>query len=120
MWRKIALFVASIPLFGSAMTSADAAPARQCRVLAAEKLAPGSGSAAAICAEVERAMDAAIPGARYQIDVRVISPARLSATGSVDGRKFPEQNLASSDRNLTPGAIRRFARALGEAVKAAR
>lgn len=118
MWRKIALFVASIPLFGSAMTSADAAPARQCRVLAAEKLGPGT--AAAICAEVERAMDAVIPGARYQIDVRIISPARLSATGSVDGRKFPEQNLASSDRNLTPGAIQRFARALGEAVRAAR
>ena len=120
MWRKIALIGASIPLFGGAVSSADAAPARHCRVLAGEKLGPGSGGAAAICAEVERALNAAVPGARYAVDVRVISPARLAATGSVNGRSFPEQNLASSDRDLTPGAIRRFARTLGEAAKAAR
>ncbi len=89
-------------------------------MFAGEKLGAASGGEAAICAEVERAFDAYVPGARYQIDVRVKSPARLSATGSVNGRNFPEQNLASSDRNLTRGAIRRFARALAEAAKAAR
>src|SRR6476620_21510 len=108
MWSKIALLAASVPVFGSGMTAADAtAPARQCRVLAQEKLGAGSGGAATICAEIERALGAAVPGALYRIDVRVISPARLSATGTVNGRNLPEQNLASSDRDLTPGAIRR-------------
>ena len=121
MWRKIALFAASIPLFGSGVTSAGAAPsARHCRVLAAEKLGIGSGGAAAICSEIERSLGAAIPGARYRIDVRVVSPARLSATGTVNGRVLAEQNIASSDRELTPAAIRRFARSIGEAAKVLR
>jgi hypothetical protein len=38
----------------------------------------------------------------------------------VEGRELPELNLASSDRELTAGAIRRFAKSLGEAAKAAR
>jgi hypothetical protein len=121
MWRKIALLAASIPLFGSGVTSAGATPsARHCRVLAGEKLGPGSGGAAAICTEIERSLNAAIPGARYRIDVRVVSPARLSATGSVNGRDLAKQNLATSDRDLTPAAIRRFARSIAEAAKALR
>ena len=121
MWRKIALLAASIPLLGSGVTNAGASvPARHCRVLAGEKLGAASGGAAAICSEVERALNAAVPGARYQVDVRVVSPARLSATGTINGRSLPEQNLASSDRDLTPGAIRRFARTVGEAAKALR
>ena len=121
MWRKIALLAASIPVFGITMTSADAASsARQCRVLAAEKLGAASGGPASICAEIERALGVAVPGARYKIDVRVVSPARLSASGTVNGHSLAEQNLASSDRDLTPAAIRRFARSIGEAAKAAR
>ena len=119
MWRKIALFVASIPALGT-VSSAEARSVRQCRVLAAEKLGQAAVEASAICAEFERALNAAVPGERYRIDVRVVSPARLSASGTVNGRNFPEQNLSSSDRNLTIAAVRRFARAVGEAVKAAR
>lgn len=121
MWRKIALLAASIPLLGGGVTSAGANPsARHCRVLAAEKLGAGSGGADAICAQIERALNAAVPDARYQVDVRVVSPARLSATGTINGRALPEQNLASSDRDLTPAAIGRFARSIGEAAKALR
>ena len=124
MWRKVGSFTASIgaaALFGGSGMSADAVPsARHCRVIAAEKLTAESGGAAALCAEVERAVGAAVPSGKYGVEVRVLSPARLSATMVVDGRKLPEQNLASSDRNLTPGAVRRFARSLAQAAKTAR
>jgi hypothetical protein len=49
--------------------------------------------------------------------VKVISPSRLTATMVVKGHKLPEQHFATMDRNLTPGAVRRFARALAEAAK---
>ena len=100
--------------------SADARPGRQCRVIAGEKLGTGSGGVANLCAEVEQALTAAVPGAPYTIDVRVISPARLSATGTVNGRELPQQNVASSDRDLTPAAIKRFARSIGAAARSLR
>jgi hypothetical protein len=65
-------------------------------------------------------MGAAVPNVRYKVEVRVVTPARLSARMVVEGRELPELNLASSDRELTAGAIRRFAKSLGEAAKAAR
>jgi hypothetical protein len=70
-----------------------------------------------MCAEVERALAPAWPGCRYTAEVRVISPSRLTATMVVKGHKLPEQHFATMDRNLTPGAVRRFARALAEAAK---
>jgi hypothetical protein len=108
---------ATIVLSGAVAMSAHAAPASgRCSVVAGEKLAPGSG-ANGICAEVERAMAAALPGVRYTAEVKVISPSRLTATMVVKGHKLPEQHFATMDRNLTPGAVRRFARALAEAAK---
>ena len=100
-----------------AMSAHAAAPAGRCSVVAGEKLAAGSGGANGICAEVERAMAAALPGVRYTAEVRVISPSRLAATIVVKGHRLPEQHFATMDRNLTPGAVRRFARALAEAAK---
>ena len=89
-------------------------------MLAAGKLGGAPVGAGAICREIERSMSAVVLGAPYRIDVRVVSPARLSATGTVNGREVPEQNIASSDRDLTAAAIRRFARSIGEAAKALR
>ena len=102
------------------MSAHAAAPGHLCNVVAGEKLAAGSGGAKGICAEVERAMAAALPGVRYTAEVRVISPSRLAATMVVKGHRLPEQHFATMDRNLTPGAVRRFARALAEAAKASK
>jgi hypothetical protein len=104
----------------AAMSAHAAAPSGRCHVVAGAKLAAGSGGANGICAEVERAMAAALPGVRYTAEVRVISPSRLTATMVVKGHKLPEQHFATMDRNLTPGAVRRFARALAEAAKASK
>lgn len=120
MWRKIASLAASISVLGGGAMSAEATPVRQCRVIEPHKLGAASGGAARLCAEVEGALKAAVPGARYKIDVRVVSPARLAATGTINGHELPEQNLASSDRDVTPAAIKRFARSIGEAAKALR
>jgi hypothetical protein len=122
MWSRIGSLgtqlAATIVLSGAVAMSAHAAPASgRCSVVAGEKLAPGSGGANGICAEVERAMAAALPGVRYTAEVKVISPSRLTATMVVKGHKLPEQHFATMDRNLTPGAVRRFARALAEAAK---
>ena len=109
---------AAATLLGAVAMSAHAAPpSGRCHVVAGEKLAAGSGGANGICAEVERAMAAALPGVRYTAEVRVISPSRLAATMVVKGHRLPEQHFATMDRNLTPGAVRRFARALAEAAK---
>jgi hypothetical protein len=123
MWRKLATFTASLcaaAIAGSSMSAGAAPLKKQCRVVAAAKLPAQAGGAASICSEIEQAMGAAVPNARYEVEVRVVTPARLSARMIVEGRQLPELNLASSDRELTAGAIRRFARSLGEAAKAAR
>ena len=125
MWSKIGSLgirlAATIALAGASAVSAHAAaPSSRCSVVAGEKLAAGSGGANGICAEVERAMAAALPGVRYTAEVRVISPSRLTATMVVKGHKLPEQHFATMDRNLTPGAVRRFARALAQAAKASK
>jgi len=123
MWRKLATFTASLcaaAIAGSAMSAGAAPLSRHCRVVAAAKLPAEAGGAASICSEIERAMGAAVPNVRYKVEVRVVTPARLSARMVVEGRELPELNLASSDRELTAGAIRRFAKSLGEAAKAAR
>ena len=121
MWSNIGSAgtrLAAAALLGAVAMSANAAaPSGRCSVVASEKLAAGSGGANGICAEVERAMAAALPGVRYTAEVRVISPSRLTATMVVKGHKLPEQHFATMDRNLTPSAVRRFARALAEAAK---
>jgi len=82
MWRKLATFTASLcaaAIAGSAMSAGAAPLSRHCRVVAAAKLPAEAGGAASICSEIERAMGAAVPNVRYKVEVRVVTPARLSA-----------------------------------------
>lgn len=86
-----------------------------CTVVGADKLPPTVGTRL-ICDEVGRAMERAAPGAHYSVEVKVLSPSRLSAVLTVNGRRLEEQNLAVSDRNLAPGPIRRFAETIAAAA----
>jgi hypothetical protein len=115
------LATAIAPAGAPAMSpSGKAAPGR-CHVVGSEELPSASGGASAICAEVERAVAAVAPAARYSAEVKVLSRSRLAATLVVDGRTLPEQNFAIMDRELNPGAIQRFARSLAaEIAKAAK
>jgi hypothetical protein len=86
-----------------------------CRVIGGEKL-PKDAGATAICAAIERAMASRAPTVRYRAEVRVLSNAALSATLVANGKTLPEQQFAVSDRNLNPGSIERFAKALADEV----
>lgn len=86
-----------------------------CRVVGAEKLPPDSGGAKAVCAAIQRAVAARAPGARFTVDVRVVSARALRATVRIaDGRTLPEQELAVSDRALNGSSLERFAQRLAE------
>lgn len=89
--------------------------ASRCQVCDAGKL-PGGSSPAAICAEIERAVAAASPHADYSVLVTVVSPSRLSAVATVNGRALPQQNFAVMDQNLNPGSVRRFAKSLAAEI----
>lgn len=120
MWGRFgffALFAAALA-GGSAMNAGAAAPSAQCRVVDGEKL-PHAIAGDAICREVQEAIAAHAPGARYSVEIKVVSPSRLAATLIVDGRTLPVQNFAVMDRNLGEGAIKNFAQSLAAAVKAA-
>ena len=91
---------AAATLLGAVAMSAHAAPpSGRCHVVAGEKLAAGSGGANGICAEVERAMAAALPGVRYTAEVRVISPSRLAATRTIsEFTSLRREMRATADR----------------------
>lgn len=92
-----------------------------CRVVGGEKLTAESGGSSALCVAVEKAIRASAPRTRYDAEVRVLSPSRLSATLIVEGRRLPEQKLAIMDRTITAAAVERFAQALAaEVAKAAK
>jgi len=102
-----------------AMTTFDARPLGQCRVVAGEKWLSDAGGASAVCSEIERAMTAAAPDVPYSAEVRALSRSRISATLLINGLELPQQEFAVMDANLGIESIRRFAASLGEAAKAA-
>ena len=85
-----------------------------CRVFDAGKLPAASGGAIALCAAIEQAASEKAPGVEFTAAVKVISSSRLTATLTKGGRKLPEQNFASMDRDLSPGSFERFAAALAD------
>ena len=91
-------------------------PHHRCEIADAAKLPRALGGAQAICSEIERAVAAAAPTARYSASVRVLSSSRLSAVLVVNGRTLPDQNFAVMDRELNQDSIRRFADALATEV----
>ncbi len=118
MWRVIpapVLLVVAASLSGGAC--AMASPSGQsppCRIVDGDKLPEGSGGAAALCSAIERAAAAKAPGVAYTVEVKVLSPSRLAATLTSDGRKLPEQNFATMDRELNGVSFERFAAALAD------
>ena len=94
------------------------APGR-CRVVAGEKILASPGGADALCNEIQRAVAAAAPRARYSAEVKALSPSRLAATLVVNGKALPEQNFAVMDRNLSTASIREFADSLAQEVATA-
>lgn len=94
---------------------------RRCEVINASALPQASGGSQALCHEIERAIAAAAPTARYSASVKVVSSSRLSTVLIVNGRTLPDQKFAVMDRDLSPDSIRRFAEALAvEVAKAAK
>lgn len=91
-------------------------PGGRCVVKGAEKFRAGPIGSAAICDEVERAIAAQAPTARYSAEINMLSPSRLAATLIVDGRTLPVQNFAVMDGKLGAASIARFASALARAV----
>ena len=85
-----------------------------CQVVDAGKLPADSGGANALCAAIERAASAKAPGVAFTAEIRVLSSSRLVATLIKDGRKLPEQNFASMDRDLSSSSFERFAAALAD------
>lgn len=84
-------------------------------------LPQASGGTEAVCSEIEHAIAAAAPTARYRASINVMSSSRLSAVLVVNGRTLPDQKFAVMDRELSPDSIRRFAQALAiEVAKAAK
>jgi hypothetical protein len=111
------LVLAAVASSGAeAMSTAGERPARNCRVIGGEKLPAAAGGSTELCARIERAIAAATPNAHYTAEVRVLSPSRLSALLTVNGRILPEQKFAVMDRDLNPQSIERFAQSLAAVV----
>lgn len=115
------LFLAAAVPAGAGAVSMSGGPAAHCRVVTGEQFLTGAVSGNIVCSEIERAIAAVAPHARYSAEVKAMPRARLSARLVVSGRTLPEQNFAVMDRELDLGSIRRFAEALAaEVAKAAK
>ena len=87
----------------------------KCEVVAGDKYL-GANGGDALCREIERAIAAAAPGARYRTEIKALSSTRLAATMVVNGQTLPEHKFAIMDAELSPEAMQRFGRALAADV----
>ena len=108
------LAVAMSPTVAPAMNERPA-----CRVVAGEKYLDASVRSSVVCTAIERAIAAAAPNVRYTAEVRALSPTRLAAVLTVNGKRLPEHKFAVMDRGLGPDSVERFARALAADVAGA-
>ena len=118
MWRinpaPVLLVMAASFLGGACAMASPSGQSTPCRIVDGDKLPDGSGGAAALCTEIERAAAAKAPGVAYTVEVKVLSSSRLAAILTADGRRLPEQNFATMDRDLNGGSFERFASALAD------
>ncbi len=118
MWRispaPVLLVMAASLSGGACAMASTSGQSTPCRIVDGDKLPDGSGGAAALCSAIERAAAARAPGVGYTVEVKVLSPSRLSATLTSGGQKLPEQNFATMDRELNGGSFERFAAALAD------
>jgi hypothetical protein len=118
MWRinpgPVLLVMAASFLGGACAMASSSGQSTPCRIVDGDKLPDGSGGAAALCTAIERAAAAKAPGVAYTVEVKVLSPSRLAAILTADGRRLPEQNFATMDRDLNGVSFERFAAALAD------
>ena len=98
------------------MSSRMGAP--DCTVTGGEKL-PAETGPEAICGAVRGALADGAAGPAVEVEVMVTSASSLTARIIVAGKALPDEHMAVSDRNLTKGAIDRFARRIAEVAAAA-
>ena len=102
------------------MANSPVTPQR-CVVVDAGKLPAEAGDAKSLCAAIEAAAERQAPGARYSVEVRVLSPASIAANVRLsDGKMLPEQRIAVSDGQLKRRSIDRFAEALAAVIAGAK
>ena len=116
MGRNFSRFMVLIVAMGPSSNLTAMNSGNRCTVVASEKLPISTGGPQQICETIGRLIGAATPHAAYRIEVKVLSPTRLSATLVVNGRTLPEQKFAIMDRELNRAAIERFAQSLATAV----
>lgn len=88
----------------------------RCSVIGGETLPAAVGGDEALCRSVEAAIKARTPTRDYAVEVKVMSPSRLSADLVVKGHKLPQQRFAMMDGAINPGSIHRFAESLARVV----
>jgi hypothetical protein len=111
------MLAAAAPLCGNAY--AMASPNNQspvCRVVDGDKLPAESGGATALCNAIEDAVAERAPSVAVTVEVKVVSSSRLKATLTRGGKRLPEQNFASMDRDLRQDSFDRFAAAIADAL----
>ena len=111
--------VVATSICGSAYAVSSPGPAH-CRVIDSDKLPATSGGPLALCAAIERAVAAQSPGNAFKAEVRVLSSARLSASMTREGKRLPDQQFASMDRELRDDSFERFAAAIADQIAAER
>ena len=111
--------MAATSICGSACAVSSPRPAN-CRVIDSDKLPATSGGPLALCAAIERAVAAQSPGIDFTAEVWVLSSARLSASLTREGKRLPDQQFASMDRELRDDSFERFAAAIADQIAAER
>lgn len=120
MWSgfsAVVLVAAALAPSGSlAMNTPGKATFGHCTVIGSGTLPAAVGGGEALCRSVEAAIKAQTPTSDYTVEVKVMSPSRLSADLVVKGHKLPEQRFAMMDGTINPGSIQRFAESLARVV----
>lgn len=120
MWSgfpTVVLIVAALAPSGSlAMNMPGKATFGRCTVIGGASLPAAVGGGEALCRSVEAAIKAQSPTRDYAVEVKVMSPSRLSADLVVKGHRLPEQRFAMMDGAINQGSIQRFAESLARVV----
>jgi hypothetical protein len=117
MFAGIFILVAALVTSGSyAMSRTENERTVRCTVVGGDKLATQLGGTELVCHTIERAIAARTPTRDYRVEVKIISPSRLSAQLMVQGRLLPEQRFAVMDRKLSSSSIQHFADSLAGLV----
>jgi hypothetical protein len=88
----------------------------RCTIVGGTSLPSTSGGSEALCRIVEAAIKAKTQTRDYAVEVKVMSPSRISASLVVKGHELPEQRFAVMDGVISPGSIQRFAESLARVV----